>query len=492
MAQRKQALGDMPLWPTARRSTTRTPRTSGSVRPGRTPRTRPTRDRLPVGVGTHPHPVTTIGARAPTCRCCSRRWPMPATRWPGSTPASRPRTTRSATGCWRASRSLEAAGFLAHSHVWVHPLDLALRDAGLTAPAALAALGAGSRALPHTLAQPAGRLGWEEPPLETLPAADQGVADALALARLLRRLPGGGPHPFGSAAATAVTLTALGARHLDPGRLAAWWDAHAPASPPRRRFGAKREEGRGPRPPLLAGAVAAQAWMESGIIDQADPGQALLAGFGRLVRQAPVRHVFVPVWSAYPAVGFGDRDALPTLRSDTADRLGGWGGTVTWPIACLHLIAESARRGLQELDRLEAAAEQGRGLLARSDRRSRLPDALDALAARAGADAEGAGGSAQDRAADRDRVAADVADGGGGEGGDRAREFSGVRSVRRRGPGARRHHFHAPRLPQVVAMRQTAHSSSASRTAPSATALPNRRLSRPSPIAISCWACPDG
>jgi hypothetical protein len=35
--------------------------------------------------------------------------------------------------------------------------------------------------------------------------------------------------------------------------------------------------------------------------------------------------------------------------------------------------------GLRELDRLEAAAEQGRGLVAGGDRRSRLPDALDAL-----------------------------------------------------------------------------------------------------------------
>jgi Fic family protein len=55
------------------------------------------------------------------------------------------------------------------------------------------------------------------------------------------------------------------------------------------------------------------------------------------------------------------------------------GGTVAWPIAGLHLIAESARLGLRELDRLEAAAEKGRGLLAKSDRRSRLPDALDVL-----------------------------------------------------------------------------------------------------------------
>jgi hypothetical protein len=273
----------------------------------------------------------------------------------------------------------EAAGWLAHAHAWVHPLDLALRDAGLTAPAALAALGAGARALPHTIAQPVGRLGWEDPPLDTLPAADLGIADALALARLLRRLPGGGPHPFGGAVATTETLTALGARCLDPDRLAAWWDAHAPASPPRRRFGAKHGEGRAPRPPLLAGAVAAQAWMENGIIGQADPGQALLAAFGRLVRQAPVRHVFVPVWSAYSAVGFGDRNALPTLRSDAADRLAGWGRAVGWPVAGLHLIAEGARRGLRELDRLETTAKQGKGALAGSDRRSRLPDALDAL-----------------------------------------------------------------------------------------------------------------
>ena len=89
--------------------------------------------------------------------------------------------------------------------------------------------------------------------------------------------------------------------------------------------------------------------------------------------------MFVPVWSAYPAVGFGDRDVLPTLRSDAADRLVGWGRTVTWPVACLHLIAESARLGLRELDRLETASGQGRGALAGADRRSRLPDALEAL-----------------------------------------------------------------------------------------------------------------
>ena len=35
---------------------------------------------------------------------------------------------------------LEAAGFLAHTHAWAHPLDLALRERGLTASTALAAV----------------------------------------------------------------------------------------------------------------------------------------------------------------------------------------------------------------------------------------------------------------------------------------------------------------------------------------------------------------
>jgi hypothetical protein len=87
----------------------------------------------------------------------------------------------------------------------------------------------------------------------------------------------------------------------------------------------------------------------------------------------------VPVWAAYPAVGFGDRTALPTLRSDAADRLIGRDQPVTWPLAFLHLVAESARMGLRTLDRLEAVAAQGRGLAAGGDKRSRMPDAVDAL-----------------------------------------------------------------------------------------------------------------
>jgi hypothetical protein len=36
---------------------------------------------------------------------------------------------------------LEAAGWLRHAHVWIHPWDLALRDNGLTGSYAAAAFG---------------------------------------------------------------------------------------------------------------------------------------------------------------------------------------------------------------------------------------------------------------------------------------------------------------------------------------------------------------
>jgi hypothetical protein len=132
-------------------------------------------------------------------------------------------------------------------------------------------------------------------------------------------------------------------------------------------------------PPLLAVARAAQGWMEAGLTDRPDPLHALLAAIGRHAGQGPAHTVFLPVWAAYPAVGFSGRDALPGLRSDAADRVAGRGRPVTWPLAFLHLVAESARMGLRELDRLDAAAEKGRALTARADKRSRLPGAIEAL-----------------------------------------------------------------------------------------------------------------
>src|SRR5262249_13152922 len=70
----------------------------------------------------------------------------------------------------------KAAGWLAHTHTWFHPRDLALRDAGLTGSYAVAAL--------------AGRLGAALPAMtargsqpDVVPS-DQVVSAALRLARL--------------------------------------------------------------------------------------------------------------------------------------------------------------------------------------------------------------------------------------------------------------------------------------------------------------------
>ena len=192
-----------------------------------------------------------------------------------------------------------------------------------------------------------------------------------------------------------------------------------------------RGGGRRPSPPLLAAAQAARE-LDGGRHRPTPPtpAQALLAATALLARAgvtcAPSS---LPVWAAYPAVGFGDRAALPTLRSDAADRLVGRGRPVTWPLAFLHLVAESARMGLRELDRLEAAAEQGRGLAARADKRSRLPDAIDALLRVPVLTPKALAANARDRAADRDGAAPGTAGEGAGQGGDGQGEFSRVRDV---------------------------------------------------------------
>jgi hypothetical protein len=211
---------------------------------------------------------------------------------------------------------------------------------------------------------------------------DRAVAEALMLARLLRRPPNNtGGSTFAGATAAAATLAALGAGGLNEEDFSAWWSQHAPKPDVRRRrFGMRGGEGSDPPlPPLLQAAQAAQSWMEADITEHPAPAHALFAATGLFARAGVTRAVFLPVWAAYPAAGFGDRDHLPTLRSDAADRLVGRDRPVTWPLAFLHLVAESARAGLRALDRLEAAAEQGRGLAADRDKRSRLPDAIEAL-----------------------------------------------------------------------------------------------------------------
>jgi hypothetical protein len=272
----------------------------------------------------------------------------------------------------------EAAGFLAHAHAWVHPLDLCLRDLGLTGSVALTATGSGRRVLPQTFRAAGGAKDWTDPSFDRMAGGDRIVADAIALARALRQLPGRGATTlFGSAITAAETLGALGAGWLDPAAFTTWWKDHAPVSAPSRgRHGAGWSP---PLPPLLIATWAAKAWLTAGLTAQPAPHLALFSAAALLTRSGATRAVFLPVWAAYPAAGFGDRDALPTLRTDAAARVAGEGRPVHWPLVFLHLVAESARAGLRELDRLEVAAEKGRGVIAGCDKRARLPHALDAL-----------------------------------------------------------------------------------------------------------------
>ena len=274
----------------------------------------------------------------------------------------------------------EAAGCLAHAHAWAHPLDLALRDAGLTASTALAATGAGHRSLPQTFSGLTAPRDWADPPFDALADGDRSLAEALTLARALRRLAAPSSAAAANTTGVAETLRTLSVGPLDPTRVTAWWQDVVPRPTQRRhRLGSRAGEGAEPSlPGLLAAARVAEDWMAGAFADPT-PTQALFLAAAVLARTSATRTVFTPVWSAYPALGFGDRTALPTLRSDAADRLLPWGQRVSWPLAFLHLVADSARMGLRELDRLAGAAEKARGLAAAADARSRLPGTIDAL-----------------------------------------------------------------------------------------------------------------
>jgi hypothetical protein len=113
----------------------------------------------------------------------------------------------------------EAAGWLAHAHVWVHPLDLALRAAGLTGSTAVAAAGRGHLALPQTFAgrrtDADGRSDWDHQTVDAVADGDRALADALALAQVLRRLAGArGKPPFATADDAEALLGGFGAGPL--------------------------------------------------------------------------------------------------------------------------------------------------------------------------------------------------------------------------------------------------------------------------------------
>ena len=323
LAQRYQWFGEAHGCLENARSAMATTMPTCSARPGRTPRTKPTpTGAAPGGPGRRsgqapsPGPDTWLSGAAlagllvPLCDATDALARLDARA------AAAPDAVRD--GLRARMATAEAAGWLAHAHAWVHPLDLSLRAAGLTASTALAAVGRGARSLPQTFAGPADPLDWADPPFDAMADGDRAIADALSLVRLLRRLPGRpAAGPFATPAAAAAALEPLGAGALDPARLAAWWTAHAPAPPVPRRYGSRAGEGtREKMPPLLAVARAAQGWMEAGLTERPDPLHALLAAIGRCGGEGPARTVFLPVWAAYPAVGFAAarRAARPAQR----------------------------------------------------------------------------------------------------------------------------------------------------------------------------------
>jgi hypothetical protein len=233
----------------------------------------------------------------------------------------------------------EAAGWLAHAHIWIHPQDLALRDAGLTGSyGAATQAGRLKRELPATAARESG--------LDVAPS-DLAVELALRLARLWRRLAEFRTWaPLADAAAVRETLQSLGYR-------GAFVDAQAEDWLASRHI---REQG----PVLIRAGLAARDWMNRPGTEPLSPDGVFLAaclwrekGFGRAIS--------LPFWSA------------PTQRHHRlALRVG-----LEWMAAFLDCVAEAARTAAGELDRLQRAEDKGRSLPGTV--RSRLPKALEAI-----------------------------------------------------------------------------------------------------------------
>ena len=358
-----------------------------SARPGRTPRTKPTptaaapgAPRPAIGQAPSPGPDTWLSGAAlagllvPLCDATDALARLDARA------AAAPDAVRD--GLRARMATAEAAGWLAHAHAWVHPLDL-VAPRGRPHRQHRARRGRARCSAACRRPSPVPPTRWTGPtrrstrwPTATAPSPTRSASSACSAG-----CPAG-PRPVRSPRRPPrpPRWQPLGAGELDPARLAAWWTAHAPAPPVPRRYGSRAGEGTGKkcrrcspwRAPPRAGWRPASPIAPTRCTRCSPPS----AGAPARDRRAPSSCRSGP--PIRPS-GFPARDALPGLRSDAADRVAGRGRPVTWPLAFLHLVAESARMALRELDRLEAAAEQGRGVVAGGDKRSRLPDALDAL-----------------------------------------------------------------------------------------------------------------
>jgi hypothetical protein len=240
---------------------------------------------------------------------------------------------------------LEAAGWLAHAHVWVHPWDLALRDNFLTGSYAAAAHKDRLKSeLPSTLAP-----GSEEAPAPS----DITVNHALRLARNWRRLAETRSwRPLADADTLRETLQALG--------------GHVPETPEIADFLASiRILERGP--PLIRAGRAAREWMNLHDIHQRHPEidrrhpEGMFIGACLWREKAAKALIALPFWSA------------PELRHNRlALKFGG-----DWMAEFLNCVAAAALIGLRELELLREAENKGVSL--RTTARSHLPDVINAM-----------------------------------------------------------------------------------------------------------------
>jgi hypothetical protein len=247
----------------------------------------------------------------------------------------------------------EASGWLAHAQAWVHPTDLCLRDLGLTGSFLAAAAGGRLRGeMPETNRAVAGN---SLETADTLPD-DMTVGTALTLARTLRRL---ATHvswrPLASAGAVQAAMAGVGGAPELP-EFEGWKTAWRRGIDDRGALLASIEAAA--QWPVVEEARGASDWLPERHLRQILVGALAVRACGRL------QAVPLPFWSS---VTLGRPTAVVSAHSS---------GTVL--VATLRQVAEGARAGLREVQRLLDAHDRGATLASGRDRRSRLPAAVEA------------------------------------------------------------------------------------------------------------------
>ncbi|MDT8332891.1 helix-turn-helix domain-containing protein [Roseomonas gilardii] len=248
-----------------------------------------------------------------------------------------------------------ALAWLTQAGLPTHPHDLGLRAAGLTGSwSAASDLHRLEQAMPATWGGSDGEVGAV--------AAEHPVEQALALARLLTRLPVFRGDPLDEAERLAAALRSLGdsawpAAIASPG-------AAIPDFATWRRGWLRTGEG---VPALLAAAQAAARWLREageGDLARPEPQQAIFLAAVLLKRRRRLAQVPLVFWS-----GAGPGERLPRPTGDPA----------AWPLLFLARVAAAARKGLEVLDRLEVAQQQLAALAEGVRRSSSLPAAAELL-----------------------------------------------------------------------------------------------------------------